>query len=188
MAAGGTAVGAAVALSHAPAAVSDSTTPPRVEPGPAAAPAGARTVPLDAAVQQVNELQSKIDDLRKQLIVEERTPLPKGTTSYVVQRVAVAGYTGPSYSPSETAALRAWQARLDSEQAQLAIDENRLVAEQTALASEKNALDAGAARLEEEQQQLSQEANRISSGPTSPPTTHGTTGASGITSAEGTDS
>jgi hypothetical protein len=187
MAAGGTAVGAAVALSHAPAAVSDSKTPLRVEPGPPAALAGAQTAQLDAAVHQVNELQSKIDDLRRQLIVEEGTPLPRGTTSFVVQRVAGPAYPGPSYSSSDTAALRAWQARLNAEQAQLASDEKQLAAEQTALTSEKNALDAGAARLEAEQQTLSQEAGRLSAGPNSPPTTHGTTGASGTTPAGGTD-
>jgi hypothetical protein len=175
IAAGGTTAGAVVALSYAPT-VSGAPSSVSATPQRATEHVGSDTAQLVAAVAQVNQLQLRINDLRKELLAEEETPLPAGASSFVVQRVAL-----PSAfpAPSSSAALSAWQAQLPSEQGQLAAEQTQLVAEQTGLESEKNALARGAAQLQSEQEQLVQEEHRLATTPSPAPSTHTTTGASG---------
>jgi hypothetical protein len=181
IAAGGATVGAVAALGYAPTG-SGAPSSASAKPQRATEHVGSDTAQLVAAAVQVNQLQLRIDELRKELLAEEKTPRPAGASTYVVQRVAV-----PSDSPATgtSAALSAWQARLRSEEGQLAAEQTQLLAEQAGLESEKNALARGAVQLEAEQEQLVQEERRLATTPPPASSTHTTTGASGGTEVSG---
>jgi hypothetical protein len=179
LAAGGTTVGVVAALGYAPT-VSGAPSSASAKPQRATEQVGSDRAQLVAAVAQVNQLQLRINDLRRQLLAEEKTPLPAST--YVVPRVAVPSAFSASQS---SAAPSGWQAQLRSEQRQLAAEQGRLVAEQAGLASERNALARGAAQLQAEQEQLVQEEHRLATASSPAPATHVTTGASGSTGATG---